>query len=479
MTTVRSAARALLLDPARLFSVSFSVLVKPPNVLLNDNQDTRSDKLGEDGSEVESPENGPKRPSEPARPLSTSPADDSSTHDDANIPSYLPSPPSSSAFSPPPPSNPGSIVKLSVPDTYSQVLGSPSPADRCFPSSTRPSSDPASTLLELHDPVQNISVGHYVNVLVDLSCMVFAPRPAPKEASGLAAVDGDGVIKVLKEHIERIYRKTALKLVQDLGQSVKKQPLQPPNVPAFPPVFFDTAFAQRHGTRARSTPLTLFCLPCHVDIEILIHVRGYVVQIYDCFIQVFYQVFRVVSAIITISKNVIHVVYSLHDQDCSLAYSQRQFPLLSLLIAATANGTRSTTTTSIGTPPLKIPPFLVFPLSPTLLVPSMSLTKRFAGRVLASGLVCGFLSSITTGVSSSNHVVGWKSKLATQNHIRPPQARFLPRPSLLIPPHQMQLPTRRMLVLIPPWPTPEASGPQFVTAARPAAELEQEQESGG
>ncbi|KDR72582.1 hypothetical protein GALMADRAFT_252724 [Galerina marginata CBS 339.88] len=132
--------------PARPFSASTAILVRnasslraprwvnpksgqntPPAAPQNDDKDTRNDKSGEDGGEVESPENAPKLPSEPAR---SSTADSSSTHDNADPPS---SPPSSSASSPPPPSNPGSIAKQSVPEIYPQVLALPIARRPLFP----------------------------------------------------------------------------------------------------------------------------------------------------------------------------------------------------------------------------------------------------------------------------------------------------------------------------------------------------------
>ncbi|KDR69541.1 hypothetical protein GALMADRAFT_145297 [Galerina marginata CBS 339.88] len=410
----------------------------------NNDKDTINVQLGEDGIEFESLENSLKSPSEPARPSPTPSADCLLTHDDTNAPSSPSSPPSS-ASSPPSPRTQALALPITCPqlitDSVAVIVGELKWVEtenplvlvdnigffdhqlhgrprRAHPRAlylhhqhlryhTRAAPRPHGGARGLRPRLRR--EGRITNRYLGLQA---------KEASGLAAVDvevtldtihaptkyysRDGVIKTLKKYIE----KTALKLVQDLREE---------KLPEF---------------------------DCHVTLKPLVWIG-------------------VVNAIIVININDIHLTYSIYDHDCSLAPAQRQHSLASssssLTTAAASDGnpittttstiktttSTITTTTSTGTSSL-MRPSLASPFSPTLLVHSMSFTKRFAGRGPAPALVCGFLSSITTDLNSSNHVVSWKSKLTIQNHIRPPQARFLPRPSPLILPRQMNLPTGPM-----------------------------------
>ncbi|TXT13358.1 hypothetical protein VHUM_00725 [Vanrija humicola] len=141
--------------------------------------------------------------------------------------------------------------------------------------------DPSSALLEMLDPEQNTSfLDHYMDVPVDLSRVLFvctanvldtipAPlldrmevlevngyvsaekmniaekylSPQAKEASGLKDVDvqiepeaietlirwycRESGVRNLKKHIDKIYRKAAFKIVDDLGEAALPEPTEP------------------------------------------------------------------------------------------------------------------------------------------------------------------------------------------------------------------------------------------------------------
>ncbi|OSD06650.1 ATP-dependent protease La [Trametes coccinea BRFM310] len=164
--------------------------------------------------------------------------------------------------------------------------------------------DPASALLEMLDPEQNTAfLDHYMDVPVDLSRVLFVCTanmldtiPAPlldrmevlevsgyvseekaqiaskylgpqaKEAAGLkdadvqldpAAVDvlikyycRESGVRNLKKHIEKIYRKAALKIVQDLGEEAFPEPTPAPAAEA---TSADTKKPEDDSAKAAST----------------------------------------------------------------------------------------------------------------------------------------------------------------------------------------------------------------------------------
>ncbi|KAG5727728.1 hypothetical protein E4T56_gene20736 [Termitomyces sp. T112] len=170
--------------------------------------------------------------------------------------------------------------------------------------------DPASALLEMLDPEQNNSfLDHYMDVPVDLSRVLFvctannletipAPlldrmevlevsgyvseekaviaerylAPQAREASGLGAanvvLDREAVdilikyycresgVRNLKKHIEKIYRKAALKVVQDLGEDIFPEPQAAVNAAAADPIMTESTTDEEKSTTSSEAETT-------------------------------------------------------------------------------------------------------------------------------------------------------------------------------------------------------------------------------